>query len=227
MQIIPISSGSRRGNCYRVDNRSSSVLIECGIPWHNIQIAFGYHTSRIAACLVSHEHGDHCRRTTLQYLLKYGIPVIASTGTARAIGIKPSPLGVTAWDWEIQAFPVHHDALEPWGFLIRHGDDKLLYLTDSPYTDYTFRGLTHVMIEANFAQQIVDTNIRAGTMHPAALTRLERTHMSIETCKKTLKANDLSRVQGIWLLHLSDTNADAEDFKRQIMAATGRPVYVA
>lgn len=227
MQIIPISSGSRRGNCYRIDDRQTSILIDCGVSWEKIQRAFGFLTSRITACLISHEHGDHCHRGTIQHLLKYGIPIMASMGTSRIIGVKPSP-SISRWhDWDIQAFPVHHDAIEPWGFLVRNRDQKLLYLTDSPYTDYTFSGLTHIMIEANFAQRIVDTNMRGGSLHPATLSRLQQTHMSIETCRQTLLANDLSRVQEIWLLHLSDTNSDAEDFKRQIQAATGRPVYVA
>ena len=36
-----------------------------------------------------------------------------------------------------------------------------------------------------------------------------------------------NRVEAIWLIHLSDDNSDAERFRREIMAATGKPVYVA
>jgi hypothetical protein len=51
--------------------------------------------------------------------------------------------------------------------------------------------------------------------------------MSLETCKGFLRANDLSRVQEIWLLHLSDANSDAARFKREIQELTGKVVYVA
>ena len=51
--------------------------------------------------------------------------------------------------------------------------------------------------------------------------------MSLETCKKFLAAQDLSAVKAIHLLHLSDGNADAELFKREVQALTGKPVYVA
>lgn len=51
--------------------------------------------------------------------------------------------------------------------------------------------------------------------------------MSLETAKEFLRANDLSRVQEIWLLHLSDDNSDAERFKREIQGLTDKPVYVA
>jgi hypothetical protein len=42
-----------------------------------------------------------------------------------------------------------------------------------------------------------------------------------------MQANDLSKVQEIWLLHLSDGNSDADRFKREIQELTGKPVYVA
>ena len=51
--------------------------------------------------------------------------------------------------------------------------------------------------------------------------------MSLETAKDFLRANDLTAVQEIWLCHLSDGNSDAERFKREIQALTGKPVYIA
>jgi ribonuclease BN (tRNA processing enzyme) len=51
--------------------------------------------------------------------------------------------------------------------------------------------------------------------------------MSIETCKKTLQANDLSKVQNIILIHLSDGNSNAAEFKKDVAGATGKKVTVA
>ena len=42
-----------------------------------------------------------------------------------------------------------------------------------------------------------------------------------------LRANDLSRVKEIHLLHLSDRNSSANCFKKEIQSLTGKPVYVA
>jgi DNA-binding transcriptional MerR regulator len=56
--------------------------------------------------------------------------------------------------------------------------------------------------------------------------RLLRLHFSLENVKEFLRANDLSKVQEIWLLHLSDNNSDEERFKREIMELTGKVVYV-
>lgn len=51
--------------------------------------------------------------------------------------------------------------------------------------------------------------------------------MSLETCIDTLKANDLSFVQNIVLLHLSNNNSDANNFKNSVEGATGIPTIVA
>lgn len=57
--------------------------------------------------------------------------------------------------------------------------------------------------------------------------RLLTSHFSLENVKEFLKANDLSQVREIWLLHLSDGNSDQVRFKREIMELCGKPVYVA
>jgi hypothetical protein len=51
--------------------------------------------------------------------------------------------------------------------------------------------------------------------------------MSLATCKKTLLANDLSKVRNIVLIHLSDSNSDARRFKKEIEDITGKVVHIA
>lgn len=50
-----------------------------------------------------------------------------------------------------------HDAKEPLGFLIysRTTREKLLFATDTYYIRYRFPGLTHIMIECNYAIDIM------------------------------------------------------------------------
>ena len=50
--------------------------------------------------------------------------------------------------------------------------------------------------------------------------------MSIDTAIKTLEAFDLSTVQQIYLLHLSNDNSNAEVFKERVQATTGKEVYI-
>jgi hypothetical protein len=51
--------------------------------------------------------------------------------------------------------------------------------------------------------------------------------MSLERVIETLEVTDLSKVREIHLLHLSDAHSDADRFRREVEAATGKPVHVA
>ena len=105
--------------------------------------------------------------------------------------------------------------------------EKLVYITDSAYVKYTFRGLTHIMVEANYAQEIIVDNARNERIPVYLAERVIKTHMSIETLLGLLKANDMRTVRQIYLLHLSDGNSDAEGFKRRVQQETGAEVYIA
>lgn len=230
--ITPLASGSR-GNCYHITDGSSPLLLEAGIPFKEIQQKTGFKVSSLAGCLVSHEHQDHCK--AVKDLLKAGIEVWMSVGTKEALKIsghrlRPlAPLinyGIGAWT--VKPFEVQHDAAEPLGFLLANQTgEKLLYLTDTYYCKYKFVGITHLMIECNHSYEILNENVSRGALPPAMKKRLIRSHFSLENVKKFLEANDLSRVQEIWLIHMSDGNSNAEQFKREIQELTGKPVYVA
>ena len=158
-----------------------------------------------------------------------------SQGTAEALGLSGHRLHIIKakqqfriGTWAILPFETQHDAQEPLGFLLANQDgEKLLYATDTYYIRYRFQGLTHIMIEANYCMDILKRNVEAETVPKALKNRLLKSHFSLENVKRFLQANDLSRVQEIWLLHLSNGNSDAERFKREVMELTGKPVYIA
>lgn len=234
MNIKIIGSGSS-GNCYRIDDGNTALLIEAGLPIRKIKEGCGFEVP--GACLVTHEHGDHSK--AVRDLMKAGVDVYMTSGTAKALGVEEDHrlriLSSKGEDWKgryryfveavgsfyLHPFPIHHDAVEPVGFAITSqiSGERLLFMTDSYYTEYLFPDLTHIMIEANYTAENLQNDPRAH--------RLRRSHMSIEMCIETLKANDLSRCREIWLLHLSAGNADIEDFKRRVQEATGCPVYIA
>jgi phosphoribosyl 1,2-cyclic phosphodiesterase len=55
IQIKPLASGSG-GNCYKIDDGKSSLLIEAGLPIKKIKQGLNYKLSEIEGCLISHEH---------------------------------------------------------------------------------------------------------------------------------------------------------------------------
>lgn len=229
MQIKPLASSSS-GNAYYISG-PSPLLLDCGLPYRQLQKATGYQLTSLAGCLVTHEHMDHSKAA--KDLMNAGVEVYCSAGTAEALGLDSHRLNIiqarqqfTLGDWTVLPFETEHDAAEPLGFLLASGRVKLLYATDTFYIRYRFPGLTHILLEVNFAQDILDANVEQG-LSPAHRRRLMRSHMSLQTAKEFLRANDLSKVREIWLCHLSDGNSDAERFKREIQALTGKPVYVA
>lgn len=232
IDILPLGSSSA-GNAYRVTDGHTSLLLEAGIRFKDIQRALEFRLSEIAGCLITHDHGDHCK--AIKDVMKAGINVYTGQGTADILGISGHRLRpvvarqqFTIGTWTILPFEVEHDAAEPLGFILANrSGDKLLFATDTYYIRYRFTGLTHIMVECNYSMSILRENITAGRVPAVMKNRLLRSHFSLENVKEFLRANDLQRVQEIWLLHLSDNNSDEELFKREIQALTGKQVMIA
>ena len=232
IEILPLASGSR-GNCYHITDGSTPLLLECGIPFREIQKGLQFRVSGVAGCLVSHEHKDHSK--AVQDVMKAGVDCYMSRGTAETLGVSGHRLHIikarqqfSIGTWTILPFETQHDAAEPVGFLLANQDgEKLLYATDTYFIRYRFRGLTHIAVECNYSMDILKRNVDAGTIPKELKTRILKSHFSLENVKRFLQANDLSKVQEIWLLHLSAGNSDEKRFKREIQELTGKMVFVA
>ena len=175
---------------------------------------------------------DHSK--AVKDIMRAGIDCYISAGTAEALGLSGHRVHIIKarqqfriGTWTILPFDTQHDATEPLGFLLANQDgERLLYATDTYFIRYRFRGLTHILVECNYALDILQKNVAAGLVPAAVKDRVLRSHFSLENVKGFLRANDLSEVREIHLLHLSDNNSDTERFKREIQGLTGKPVYV-
>ena len=228
MDIKVIASGSS-GNAYLIGDGKTRLLLDAGISFKRIQVGCGFRTSSIDACLVTHRHGDHAM--AVPKLLQRGIPVYGIADVEELHkGVQPvaalKEFNVNTL--RILPFEVEHDA-ECYGYQVTSTEtgEKLVYITDSAYVKYTFSGLTHIMIEANYAQEIIIDNAKHERIPLYLAERVIQTHMSIETLLDLLQANDMSKVRQIYLLHLSDGNSDAAAFRRQVKQETGAEVYIA
>lgn len=230
---IQCLGSSSAGNAYRITDGHTPLLLEAGFPYKQLQRALNFRLQDIDGCLITHEHLDHSKAAP--DLMRAGINIYCSQGTADArqlaghrLKIIKALQPVTIGTWSILPFDIQHDVEEPLGFLLTNtAGDKLVFLTDTYYCRYRFVGLTHIMVECNYSLDIVNQRLAAGQLHPAQKKRLLRSHFGLEHVKGFLKANDISKVEEIWLLHLSDGNSDAERFKREIQEITGKMVMVA
>ena len=224
--MIRILASGSSGNAIIV-NGKVPLLIECGLPLPKLLELSNYNLSQF--CLISHEHKDHC--LALPDLLDKGVTCYTSKGTAEALNITHpnlitiSPqkiIGIS--EWTIKPFTLVHDAREPLGFLIANRQDKILYACDTAAINYQFEGLTYILIGVNYSMDILKGNIAEGKVNPEVAKRVIKSHLSLETALDFLKRTDLSKVKGIYLLHLSKDNIDPEEAKHKVMEATGRVV---
>ena len=233
MELKCLSSSSS-GNCYLLTSRSGETLvIESGVRFSKVKEALDFDISGVIGVLLSHEHKDHCKY--VKDFLAAGIDVFASLGTIKAIKINHHRFSrarhnhvFSVGEFVVMPFDIQHDCAEGLGYLIKHEEmGTCLFLTDSFYVEYVFPGLNNIMIEANNSEQIINDRLESGTIHPSVANRVNTSHMSIETLKTMLNANDLTQVNNIILLHLSDGNSDAKAFKKDIEDLTRRTVHVA
>lgn len=231
---LTVLGSSSKGNGYVLFSGTEALIIEAGVKASELKEALGFNIRKVAGCIITHEHLDHSAYAD-EYI-KNGIDTYMSKGTMNALTFKsnrtPSLLQpnrlVNIGNFKVLPFKVQHDAVEPLGFLINHEEiGNLLFLTDTYYTKYKFKNLNHLLVEANYCEQIVEQKVITGTLHPAQYNRLRTSHMSIQTCKGLLQANDLTGVQNIVLIHLSDSSSNAADFKQQVQALTGLPTTIA
>lgn len=232
MKLKIINSGSA-GNAYILENEHEALLIECGVPFIEIKKALNFNLNKLVGCLLTHEHLDHSK--CIWDVWNIGKPIISAKKTFEKLGLDhavnlyivnglPQHIG----NFTIHSFKVNHDAVDPIGFYIQHPDcGNVLFATDTYYLKHTFPNLNNIIIEANYCEDILKDREENGNANTYISNRVRRSHMSIQQCLSTLGANDLSNVNNIVLIHLSDGNSHEVEFKKKTELATGKTVHVA
>jgi len=234
MSIVKTIASGSSGNCYILDDGQTEIMLDCGLTVAKMREALDYRAAeRIKAVFITHEHKDHCKGAV--DLMKDGIGCVASKGTWKALGVKDNPFSMTikagqmcaAGTWAVYPFEVEHDAEEPLGYVCESGSDiKVLYITDTKFTQYRFYGLTHIIIECNYDDEALAEAVDNGRTELAAVPRLYNSHMSLQNCLEFFKANDMSKVKEIWLAHISSRNANAAKILREVKRATGIETHI-
>lgn len=232
MNLKVIGTGSK-GNAYLLENEEEALLIECGVRFSEIKKALNFNLSKVVGCVVTHEHGDHSKG--INEAMAAGINIYSSAGTFKALKIdngwshRAKPFNQNdsfkLGNFTIKAFDVRHDAAEPCGFLINHKETgNVLFLTDTMYCPYTFKNLHNIIIEANYDPAIAKKKLSGMEF---LRNRIMQSHMSIDTCIDFLESNDLTAVNNIVLIHLSDSNSHEKNFQSRVQKSTGKTVTVA
>lgn len=203
MRLITIGTGSS-GNTYLLTNGTETLIIEAGVPFMEVKKALGFDIRGIVGVIVSHAHRDHAK-----YCAEYaaaGIPVW------RPYEIPSLPLTRTSFGcFDIQSFECIHD-VPCVGYVIQHPEmGKMVYVSDTEYVRYTFKGLNVLLIEANYSDAYIN---REEPKYRHVLTG----HMSIDTAVSCIKANASPDLNHVILCHLSDGSSNEKEFLEAVRA---------
>lgn len=211
---LKVLGSSSAGNCYLLHNDTEALIIEAGLPFLEVKKALNFNVKKIVGVVVGHAHQDHAK-----YVAEYksaGINVFQLFETSDEMQLRKYG------GFIITAFPLVHD-VPCHGFHIYHKDiGKLIYATDTEYIKWRFSHVNHILVEANYSDDLIDYE---------AINRehVLRGHMSLQTALDFISTNDNPALRNVVLIHLSDKNADSAEFLQKTKETTkyGADVYVA
>ena len=230
---IECFGSSSAGNCYLIKSsvNGDELLLDVGLPFKTIQRACRYNFIHLLGAVVTHQHGDHSRAVADMLKLGHKIYMLRETADALHVVDEHSWVEITPRKsfkrgvFTILPFELQHDVPNV-GYLISDGEEKLLYITDTYYCKYTFKGVHHILVECNHSYELLNKKVEQDELSKQRMDRLIQSHFALENVIKFLRSMDLSQCKAIHLIHLSNENSNEVEFKKAVQAATGKLVIV-
>ena len=211
MKLKCLSSGSS-GNCYILENATEALIIEAGLRFKDVKVALDFNVSKIVGVVISHSHGDHAK-----YVSEYekaGISVFKPYESEMERQVR------TYGNFVVKSFPLVHD-VPCFGFLMEHPETgRLLYASDTEYIRYKFRGLNHILVEANHDKNMLD---ESKPQYSHQITG----HMEINTTLDFLNVNKSVELRNVILLHLSQECSLENVFLKEAAKVSGVNCFIA
>ena len=122
----------------------------------------------------------------------------------------------------VHTFETVHDCPGSCGFVIQAGGESLLFATDTMMITQRFTTAFDIIaLECNYDQEDVYARVAAGEMNKRQAMRVFASHMGLDaTADYLTRCCDLSKCKELHLIHLSQTNIDADKARRVIKEAT-------
>lgn len=222
MRFAALGSGSS-GNSTVVEAGGVRLLVDAGLSAKQLLSrlqGIGAYPGRIDGILLTHEHGDHVRG--LKVLLKQlRVPVYATALTAKVV----RDMGIEGATWrifesgqpfsiggmEIEAFAIHHDAVDPVGFVFHHGGLRFGLVSDVGFVTQgmveRLRGLHGLFVEANYDEAMLEADMKRPW---STKQRISSRHGHLSNAQAAALVKELahSGMRRVVLGHLSrDCNA--------------------
>jgi phosphoribosyl 1,2-cyclic phosphodiesterase len=225
LNFCSLSSGSS-GNCYYLGNEFHGILIDAGISATSIRKFLknmNISMQTVMGVLITHNHIDHIRG--LEVLTrKNSLPAFTTPKIWKSIltpqkkispdCIRKIPLKQKFHmaGFDIEAFPVCHDAPETIGFHICAGDKKITIVTDLGHICQTaapyIKAANILVIESNYDEQML-----VNGRYPYFLkARIQSDHGHLGNHQTSAFLADIisDNLTNISLAHLSKNNNSPE-----------------
>lgn len=230
---IDVLASSSLGNAYIVSDGETSILLDAGIPYKELQTKSDFKVNGVAACFISHEHGDHSK--AVKDILKCAIDVYALPETLSALNVTDHHRAhtvealnpITVNTFEIMAVAMHHDC-PCVGYMVYSTitKERLFFATDTYKITVNPQEIDYLILEINYQKEIVNNLVNEGKMESGIRARLLFSHYELSKALKWLSKIDKSRLKRIYIAHLSNGHSNAEQIKRAVIAETGAPTVI-
>ena len=149
-RLCPIASGSS-GNCTYIEAGDKRFLVDIGISGKKVIAGLtqlDIDPSTINGILITHEHSDHIKGVGI-YCRKFNVPIYATQITwdkmmgEKMIGeikeemrrVIEKEVYINEGDLNIMPYGIHHDAIDPVGYIFEYKGKKITLTTDCGIID--------------------------------------------------------------------------------------------
>lgn len=217
VRLTILGSGSA-GNCTLVESPTTRLLIDAGLSGRQIKerlTKVGRSLEEIDGILLTHEHCDHTSGL-MRLCQTHKIALYSNSLTADCL--RPKLAKWETWklfntgdrfsigDWEIESFPVPHDAYDPVGFVLHHQNICLGVLTDLGHATRLvlerIRNCHALLLEANHDMNLLQNDTkRPWSVKQRIFSR--HGHLSNAGAAQVIREVAPKQLKHLYLGHLS------------------------
>lgn len=195
MTLKTIATGST-GNCYILtSDNGKHLMLDAGLPIHEIKKGIEFDVGNLKGCIVSHMHGDHALSAEkLKQFTPVWQPYLSEAKRQH------THLG----EFDIQCFDLPHNGVENRGFIIRVDGQTICYMTDLEYCPYSLasQNIDTMIVECNYMSNLVSDDL-PNLQHKVL------GHCELETTIGILQDN-LRTLRHVILVHMGQGTLDRE-----------------
>ena len=217
-EVDVLASGSK-GNSTLIRAGQTAILIDAGISCRRIVQGLkdcGLEPEDLSGVFLTHEHRDHIAGLDVFARHYSTVPIFANERTWAQLPVRRQlprpqvrviPRSCSMGNLRIEPFRIPHDAADPVGYEIFHGDEKCTYLTDcgiiTKTVELAAEGAAVMVLEANHDEDM----LRHGPYPPALQKRIlgKEGHLSNRTAGQFLTSLAEPPAE-VFLAHLSEKN---------------------